>query len=500
MTEPTVNPFTSAASTEVAKIYDEYIGQPTGVVKAELDSAEKQFSRGYEALNDGDEPDFQRVVDLGDFGGEAQEAAYKLADLNARLGALRKVHNEHVSWKATAAELDKPQGVEVPGTRAVIPSAQLGPGIAEVLKAEAEAQGVNLFDRKTAEFAMKKEFGVGNNPVLNTLFQTPASNPYQVARPGFLSTLREGPSRLLTALPMREPIGANTEEIFRVKTTDTMGVASRAEGAAAGESTYAWRWFKTRVEDIATSIPYTRESIDDNPGAEQMVEQDLVGELDIDWNKKLFTGTGSNNQFYGLINAGRGTGSTTQANARVQDFGVFPNAINTKTVSYDGTDGFAAEGGGMKLLREIREARGDIEDADILDNRMPNLIVLRKEMLTAIDLQQYAKSSKGSTPSADYQAEWVAGGPFQATAIPMIWGLSVIPQNLGTSVAASGNTVGAIISANQRSIYQLVKQRVELVTGWVNTQMVEWELTVACRIRVGLAFPDPAAHCILNRA
>ena len=470
----------------VQDVFDENIGRPTAIIRSDRKDAEKQLDRALEVL--GDDCDFQKVVDLGDFGATAKEAALKIAEINGLVAGLREVEKEHGNWQTSGSIQGDPSN-PIPGSTPFNRGGVLGPGIADVLTAAAEENKFDIWEPSAkANFSLTRDFGVGNNPVLNTLFKVDAASPYQVADPGSLTTLRDQTVPILTIIPIRETIGTNYDVIYRAKTTDTQAAASRAEAAAAGESEYAWRWFKTRVRNISTSIPLTKEAVADDPTALQRVETDLVDELSLEWAKQGFDGSGSSEQIYGFKNA---FGGTIVPASQVQDYNIFPNTIKSRDLTRP-TNGYA-----MAAFRDLRRAIGDVEDTLIM-HRIPTHLFLRSDICTDLDLVQYSKSATGSAAAASYTAEWVGGGPGEGRFMRFIWGLPVVKQNIGTTNSDTG-LVGLVVTANRRSAELVMRQMVELERGYSSDDLVKFQFHIVCQIRVGLAVYDPAAFCKLVR-
>ena len=468
----------------VQDVFDENIGRPTAIVRSDRKDAEKQLDRAMEVL--GDDCDFQKVVDLGDYGATTKEAALKIAEINGLVAGLREVEKEHGSWRTTGSGRGDPDN-PIPGSTPFDPNGHLGPGIADVLMQAAEENGHDLWlPSAKGNISVDKEFGAGDNPVLNTLFKVDAASPYQQSDPGALTTLRDRTIPILSILPIRETIGSNYDVIYRAKTTDTRGVASRAEGAAAGESTYAWRWFKTRVRNISTSVPLTKEAISDDPGALQRVETDLVEELSLEWAKQAFDGAGTGELLYGFKNA---FGGAVVPASQVQDYNIFPNSIGSQDLNR------ALTGYKMAAFADLRHAIATVEDGLIM-HRDPTHLFLRSDICTDLDLVQLAKAGTAAAPA--YTAEWVGGGPGEGRFMRFIWGLPVVKQNIGTTNTTT-NLVGLVATANRRSAELVMRQTVELERGYADDDLLKFQFHVVCQIRVGLAVYDPAAFCKLVR-
>ena len=540
MTEPTPTPikngdaFHAADQKTVGDVYDEYVGKPTSAVKREHRDVQNKRKRARSLLGD-DMENIDSLVESKEYGSTPQECWLKLAELNALDGGLRKVITEHTNLTA-----DHDAVIGTPGARA--PEPQGIPGFAPRLesnpfrdfKTMAQKEGVDL-RRSSFNYTFDSD-NPADNPILNTLFETVASNPEQVRTGGAFSTLREAPSSLLSAVPKRGVVGVQTEVKELLKTVDTQAAGPRREGGQPRESTYRWEEFQWRVRDIAAFIRATDESFDDHPGMEDRVITDLMGELDIELLRQMCVGSGvaeanaasdvdsasnaagGGTPLIGLANAGatfgtgsadpgliqsrenRGTfgGSYSQARnaasaAREHAAGTFLNARFIQATAYN-SGSYAPEA----IFDDILDGITLIENSEILMNRMATHLVLEPAMITAMNKSRYAKA--GTSSSEVREAEYVLGGPLAPRFGFMPWGLSLIPQTYSigrNGTLNSDRLVGFIISNNRRNWEMAFRSQAEMRRGYVNTQLIEWSSTIAARLRVALCVYDPAAFCVL---
>ena len=362
-----------------------------------------------------------------------------------------------------------------------------------------------------------------SNPVMNALFKRVAANPWQAADPGALSTLRESPNPLLSILPMRDVIGVQNTVNFRAKTLDTQRAQERSEGEKAAESAYRWAWFLTHVRNIATSIPVTDESLSDDPGAEDRVVTDLMGELRIRLATQIVAGDGADaaevvasgvvttskaTRLMGILNAVKYPGDgTVAANSKEYAANIFPSARKTKDLDFTAS-GASGNYNSAVLFDTVRRAMGDIEDDTILEHRVCSHLVCKGDMTTAMDLTRLSQSAAAVHAAGSNQAqtaeiiregEYVLGGPLAGRFMARPWGLQVVRNNYGFASTADGDDTGVVGCFNSRSLELAIRRDIELRRGFVNTQFIEWESTFAAQLRVALVLYDPAAFVALQR-
>ena len=508
---PKTNPFSAADVKSVAEYYDEYIDAPTARVVDELSQAQGQMDRARETLGSSSEftdESIKALVALGDFGGDSKEAMHRISDLNARCGALRKVANQHTELRTKAART-APRAAD---------GGYSGPKLTQILMDAAEREGRPRGDFSDQFRATHTSQSLAEHPVMNALFQRVAANPFQRRDAGALSTLRESPEALLGILPMRDVIGVQHTVKYQAKVLDTQAAAIRAEGALAAESAYRWADFNTEVINIATSIPVTDESLDDDPTAEDRVVADLVDELRIRLVREVLSGDAQSGQLVGLLTLHDAVTGTNNDGPRIP---------NDSSLQSNYGHGFIPTGPGYSqelghtsasgtfdredLFDNIREGIGQIEYAGIgsdaqdvgglLVNRMPTHLVVHPNICQELELTRYGKG--GTTANPIREGEYILGGPSSGRYTGMVWGLSQVPMNYELSGAARGSTAGTnvhgLIGAfNSRNIELVVRRDMEFRRGFVNQQFRQFTSTFACQIRMGMVIYDGKSFCRLH--
>ena len=480
------NPFTAADVRSVAEYKLEHINKPTAFVEGELKDAQAELDKAYDLLGEGDKDGRDRLVESGYFGGDLNEANHKIADLNARCGGLR----EALSHQADEAVW---RDAPAPRARAAQIDGYQGPTLVRMLADAARAEGRAPYDFEDRFKTTVVANSLREHPVLNALFERADANPFQRRDPGHLSTVREMPT-VLDILPMRDVIGVQNTVKKSAKTVDTQAAASRAEGAAAAESTYQWSGFTFFVRNIATSMPVTDEAMDDDPDAEARVTQDLMGECRIELTKQVMSGDGTGENQLGL-----GVAATVPTGTILSSYNspTVPTARKAQDVSYDATDGWL----GNALFDDIRNACAEVENDPYMANdfRYQTHLVALPSMLTALGLARHVKAFDEENNVALASSEYVLGGPLRERFSFMPWGLQIVPNNYGFLEAATGDMSGLTGAFNARNAELAIRRDTEIRRGFVDAQFVEFKSTFATQIRAALCIWDGAAFCRLNR-
>ena len=134
---------------------------------------------------------------------------------------------------------------------------------------------------------------------------TPARFPF---RPG-ITPIPQEPTSVLDVLPAAMVPGQDVFEWIR-ESTHTAGAASRAEGAAAPESTQVWAIVTNQMEDITDSIPFTERSMMKAGWLVPAVSDVLIGNIRRKFEELVLFGDGTSPNIRGITNT---TGIQTQA-------------------------------------------------------------------------------------------------------------------------------------------------------------------------------------------
>ena len=261
--------------------------------------------------------------------------------------------------------------------------------------------------------------------------------PESVRLPGFVEAATR-PIQLLDIIPMNPTSQAAIK--YMEETTRTHAAAEKAEGAAYGESTFAFTERSSDVRKITDSLPVTDEQFEDVPMMTGYVNGRLIFGLRQRFDTQVYVGDGTAPNLRGIVNV----------------VGIQTHAKGSDPVP----DAF------FKAMTKIRVTGRAIPTHHVMHpTDWQNIRLLRTT-----------------------DGVYIWGSPSEAGA-DRLWGLPVAQNDARAAGAGmTGSFQPAWISGFERS-------GVDIQIGYVGTQFGEGKRTVRGDMRVAVVVFRPAAFC-----
>lgn len=197
------------------------------------------------------------------------------------------------------------EGLQIPGGRTYTGAA------AKTLYDQIKAKGIGF---------LRSQAGVDFNDVdtkawlegKTTMTTSANGYPPEVLRDGTVVPKISRPPQLIDYLIM-QPTTQNGIK-FMKQSTRTNSAAAASEGSAVAESAITYTESTDIISKIGTFIPVTQEELEDEPGLQAMINQDLVLMVRQELDRNVTVGTGSAPELRGIFNA-----SSVQTQARGSD-------------------------------------------------------------------------------------------------------------------------------------------------------------------------------------
>lgn len=303
----------------------------------------------------------------------------------------------------------------------------------------AESKTLTIGEQFTASPEYKTIGKKGSYQVeLKTTLTTSAGYAPQVTRNGIVVPYAN--RQPVVADLITQGFTSQTSIAYMAQTTFTNNAAERAENAALAESAFLWAPQTSPVASIGTFVPVTEEQLDDVPGMQSLINDQLALSVILREDYELLNGNGSGANITGLLNA-----SSIQTQARGSD-------SNEVAV--------------LKAITACR-ATGFAE---------PDGVVIHP--LNWLTIRTATASGSGvylTAPITD------AGGNY-------LWGLPVV---LSTAIAQNTALVGAF----RQYAHISRRQSVTIDVGFQNDDFVKVKRTVRAVERMSLECLRPAAFC-----
>ena len=279
--------------------------------------------------------------------------------------------------------------------------------------------------------------GVGYKTLMET---TAGWAPESIRLPGWTDGVSR-PIQVLDIIPMATTGFAAVA--YMEETTRTHGAAEAAEGAAYGESTFAFTARSVTVRKIADSLPVTDEQIEDVPAMDGYINNRLMFGVRQRLDLQILVGDGIAPNIEGIENV---TGIQTQA-------------LGTDSVP----DAFHKA---MTLVRVTGRA-------------IPTHHVMNPTDWEGVRL----------LTTADGIYIW---GPPSQRGMETMWGLPVIQQDAD---AAGTGYVGSFLP---QWITLFERRGIDVQVGYTGSQFTEGERTVRADMRAALVLFRPVAFCTVT--
>ena len=230
-------------------------------------------------------------------------------------------------------------------------------------------------------------------------------------------------------------------------TTGTSGLKPES-GLAFAQATEA-------VKTIATWIPITRQTLWDASQMETYVNQRLMDFLRLEESDQILNGDGVGENFTGLLNT-----------SGVQD-------LDT-TVYFTGSP-VADAGSANENYNRIRRAKTLIRT---VGRARANFVVVNPEDSESFDTATNANNN------------YYGAGPFSGNGVPNLWGLRVVEDE---NIAAGSALVG---DGRMAAIWD--RMQAQIMTGYINDQLVRNMLTLLAEERLALTVFRPQAFAVVE--
>ena len=237
------------------------------------------------------------------------------------------------------------------------------------------------------------------------------------------------------------PCSSGVVEFVR-RTGETNAAApQKGEGTLKAESSMEFELVSRPVETLAHWIPASKQVLDDSAMLQNFLNTQLLHMLALREEEQLLTGTGINNELFGLI---------------------------TESAEYDDS----ANKTGDTLIDTLRRAKAQVA----LANYYPGFAVLHPDDWAAIDLIKTSVNTGG---------DYVASTP---RSISGLWGLAEIESTaIQPGNFLVGDATGAVLYDRQQSTVEISREHADFFTK----NMV----AILAEERLALAVLDHAAFC-----
>lgn len=289
----------------------------------------------------------------------------------------------------------------------------------------------------TSRNVTKFEFDVD----VKTTMTTSAGFGPESTRNGDVVELAHRPPQVVDVLPSR--MSGQNSVVFMRATTRTNNAAPVAESNAAPEGALAWTEVVLPHVQVAQFIPATQQQLEDVPGLQALVDDELVSMLREELDDQILNGDGTGANMTGFLNT---------------------SGVQTRSQGAD------------TVLDALHKAFTDVADN--------GKVYADGAMMTPSDWQDFALAK-------DTNGNYLLGGPALQTSM-RVWGRPVYEAQ-----ALTAKTV--LVGAFQRYSYVSFRTGIEVEVGEQHSDYwVKWMSAIRSRVRAVLVVRRGDAFCDLT--